>query len=543
MPLIVLAVLTLAQHDPEPGGLWQEIRNHAGAQSGKLGTSIASLDDLDLDGVREYVVGAPFSSLNGFWSGSSYVISGRTGVELRRHDGEYGWALGQSVVSFGDIDADGLTDYGAGPLGSGAPSRIYSGQTGSILYELWPPPGSGYYGGSLCGIGDHNNDGYADFAVSDIDADVGGWINAGAIYVYSGRDGSLLQRLDGWFHNHEFGGFLTNLGDTDGDGYEDFGFRSRYHPAYSAHIYSGRTLTELYRIDNPAGGWMGSGFGRVGDVDEDGCSDFVVGAPDPNAPGRAYLCSGVDGHFLRTWIGDEVDDDFGRAPDGAGDVNGDGVPDVVIGAYDRGAIQPGTSGRAAVYSGATGNLLFNVVGSYPPNSLLGWSVAGLGDLNGDGRSEVAIGAPGETVNGVQNAGSVYVYSFDPYLTPSAIELSAAAGGSITYSLDFPADDAGRNYHLLASTDRADRPWIRAHGVELPLVETLLTYRTWNLPPALLQGAQGVLDLNGDATATLSVPPGAAAAWTSRTFRLAAVSMLGGGIPSRATAAVTLTIEP
>jgi len=536
--LAAIACLATLQSDPEPGGHWKEFRLHGGTNLGKLGTSLAILDDLDFDGVQDYITGAPFSALNGFSSGSSYVISGRTGVEIRRHDGEYGWALGQSVESFGDIDADGLTDYGAGPLGSGAPMRIYSGRTGGVLYEFWPPLGSGYYASYFCGVGDHDNDGHADFAIVDHSYRASGG-GRGAIYFHSGRDGHLILRLEGGA-NFSGGEFITNLGDTDLDGYEDFGFRSN---GASAVIYSGRTLTERYRMHSPGGGTMGSGFGRVGDVDKDGCSDFVVGAPDSNAPGRAYLCSGVDGRFLRTWTGDNIGDDFGRACDGAGDVNGDGVPDVVIGAYDDGSILTGTSGKAYVYSGATGNLLFTLVGPYPPNSLLGWSVAGLGDLNGDGRSEIAIGAPGETVNGVQNAGSVYVYSFDPFLTPSAIKISAAAGGSIAYALDFPSSEASLPYRLLASTDRTDRPWIRAYGVEIPLSETSLTYRTWNHPPGALAGATGVLDANGDAAATLVLPPGAAAAWTGRTLRFAAVSFASGIQPSLSSAAVTLTIEP
>jgi hypothetical protein len=137
----------------------------------------------------------------------------------------------------------------------------------------------------------------------------------------------------------------------------------------------------------------GDNFGyvvdRVGDIDGDGTEDFIVGAPLNDAAGansgRAYVYSGAGAALLFTESGAAPGENFGWSVAAAGDVDGDGVGDFIIGAPATGA------GAARVYSGATGALLLDLSGP-DPGARFGDSVIGIGDTSGDGRSDLLIGA-------------------------------------------------------------------------------------------------------------------------------------------------------
>src|SRR5688572_31625780 len=138
---------------------------------------------------------------------------------------------------------------------------------------------------------------------------------------------------------------------------------------------------------------LGASVDFVGDVDGDGIDDFVAGAPNhpPASSGKAYLCSGADRSVLLSWLPPIDDGSFGYPVSAAGDVDLDGVPDVLVGAP---YIQ-GLRGRVWVYSGLDGSTIYEYTGEVP-NSVLGKSVAELGDVDGDGWPDFAIGATGFT---------------------------------------------------------------------------------------------------------------------------------------------------
>jgi hypothetical protein len=147
--------------------------------------------------------------------------------------------------------------------------------------------------------------------------------------------------------------------------------------------------------------WIARG---VGDVDADGVRDIVTSAPThgwtgSGAPGRVYLYSGRSGRLLWQATG-QAGEQLGTGLEGAGDVNADGIPDVVAGA-------PG-SGRAYVYSGRDGRLLLTLGGA-GPNELFGRSAAGAGDQDGDGAGDLIVGAPGAAPNGT-GSGRAYLFS-------------------------------------------------------------------------------------------------------------------------------------
>ena len=144
-------------------------------------------------------------------------------------------------------------------------------------------------------------------------------------------------------------------------------------------------------------GWIAR---PVGDVDRDGVTDVVTSAPGaPRAAGRVYLYSTRSGKLL--WkVDGKPGDTLGIGVEAAGDTNKDGVPDVIASA-------PG-SGHAYVYSGKDGRVLLTLTAEKPADAF-GRHVAGLGDVNGDGCADVIVGAPANAANGA-GAGRAYVYS-------------------------------------------------------------------------------------------------------------------------------------
>lgn len=203
------------------------------------------------------------------------------------------------------------------------------------------------------------------------------------------------------FESTEPGGFLgsalANLGDVDGDGCDELAFG-----AFGAERARGRVQVVRARDDAPltcfagraAGELAGLALARVGDLDGDGVPELLVGAPgaEPNgaASGSVRLHSGRDGSVLREFAGEAPTDEFGASVAGADDVDRDGTPDFLVGA-------PGVSrkgyaiGRAAIYSGKTFEIL-RLWGGESGEDRFGSVVAGLGDVDRDGHGDVAIAA-------------------------------------------------------------------------------------------------------------------------------------------------------
>ncbi|MCA9773348.1 MAG: VCBS repeat-containing protein, partial [Myxococcales bacterium] len=131
-------------------------------------------------------------------------------------------------------------------------------------------------------------------------------------------------------------------------------------------------------------------MGDVGDINGDGRSELVVGGTRGNqgVSGYARIFSGMDGSILYEFTGAANDDEFGRACAGVGDVNKDGVPDIIVGAIQRNT----GGGYARVFSGADGAVLYTFFGQVATDRF-GNSVDGVGDMDGDGYADVVVGAP------------------------------------------------------------------------------------------------------------------------------------------------------
>lgn len=183
---------------------------------------------------------------------------------------------------------------------------------------------------------------------------------------------------------------------------------------------------QLLRTDT---GGSGAGFGRAapaGDVNGDGHDDLIVGAPlDDSAgtdAGRAAVYSGSDGSVLFQFNGAGAGDLFGFSCAGAGDVNGDGHDDLLVGAPQTNV--SGGHGYARLLSGADGSVLRTLTGA-AAGDRFGATVAGAGDLNGDGKDDVLVGAP-QNDSGGNDAGSVTAFS--------------GANGGVLYSTSGGAGD-------------------------------------------------------------------------------------------------------
>lgn len=213
---------------------------------------------------------------------------------------------------------------------------------------------------------------------------------------------------------------VDGIGDVNNDGFSEFILGAPYENSYgSAHVYDGATATILYTYSAPHNvAYFGHSVCGADDVDMDGIPDFAIGYPwrqvnGQNFTGTVYVYSGSDGSLIRSLDGNLAGEQFGFHIQSAGDVDDDGHADLIVGAPWNSTI--GTNaGRAVVMSGADGSLLYEFFGA-GMNSAFGYSVAGVGDLNADGKAEVVVGSP----NWNTGVGSATVYS--------------GADGSVVYS--------------------------------------------------------------------------------------------------------------
>jgi hypothetical protein len=203
----------------------------------------------------------------------------------------------------------------------------------------------------------------------------------------------------------QFSWIARGIGDVDGDRVSDivtsaptFGAGGQPAGPGKVYVYSGRSGRLLWSKLGAPGENLGIGLEGAGDVNGDGAGDVIAGAP---GSGKAYVFSGRDGEVLLTLSGAGPGEGFGRSASGAGDVDGDGRADVIVGAPASSASGQG-AGRAYVFSGTNGSLLFTLDGEQAGDAF-GSIVAGRKDGK---RTPVLVGAPAA---GSRNTGRVYVF--------------------------------------------------------------------------------------------------------------------------------------
>ncbi len=268
--------------------------------------------------------------------------------------------------------------------GSAADSRVNTIITFDPLDTLQGETSGDGFGQHMANLGDIDGDGVDDFLVAAPGHDAGA-DDAGRVYVYSGAARTLLFTKDGTAAQERLGLHADRVPDVDGDGVNDMVVGGPLAGAGHASVFSGATGDLIVRLD---GSVQGEGFGfrvaGLADADGDGVGDVLVTAPNNSVAGRqfgrAFLYSGADWSLLRTIDGTVEDGAFGSAAAGLADIDGDGLSDIAIGAENSG---PGGAGQIRVYSGATGDLLFTADADATGAGLGRTWISAVGDVDGD----------------------------------------------------------------------------------------------------------------------------------------------------------------
>jgi len=292
--------------------------------------------------------------------------------------------FGEAIAGVGDVDGDGVPDLAIGaPLAdvSGTNSgsvRVVSGVNGATLYTAHGDGPQDRMGVRLAGLGDTNGDGVPDFAC--VAADFSAADQHARILIRSGVDGSLLQQCGPTHAAAEYGWSICGPGDVNLDGFADVAFTNYLGGVY---VHSGADGSQLWSVPS-----FIHEVSPGGDLDADGHPDLAVLDGYLFLGGYGRVLSGSTGEELLV-VTSPTSSQEGQSFAGLGDVDGDGVPDYVLGLNPFPAeIQ----GQARVYSGASGqqlalHTLFLTTSALPPGYQFAAAVRAVGDVDGDGATD------------------------------------------------------------------------------------------------------------------------------------------------------------
>ena len=498
---------------------------------GNLGEAVSGVGDIDGDSAEEFLIGAPDMEPNGKPAGMAFLTtSGLDGTTIEGTSTND--ALGSSVAGGGDFNGDGFVDLVIGAPEVSANTETYSG----AAYILFGGPS-----------------GFADT------------ISVSTITSGDGSDGFAVHGEDQY--SGLLGASVAFAGDMNNDGFDDviLGAKGVDNSAGKAYVIFGTdqaytTPLELDGVDEtwkegavivgaPEGDGLGSAVAHAGDFNDDGIDDVIVTAlDDDNDKRSSHVIFGKEGIFGLgdvstvgpgngvTFTGDEERDYSGVSVSAAGDFNGDGVDDVIIGGLTAGGV-----GEAYVVSGSAewNNTTSRALGSLGADGikltgennsdLFGFAVSGAGDFNGDGVDDVVIGAH-DANNG---AGKVYV-AFGgvtglgevPQISPStaSVEFSPVTVNTTTAAESITLTNVGTSPLSLGSLN------INGDSAsDFSLVNDACSDQTLAIEATCSFGVTATPSAIGDRSASLSVPSNAPDSPTS--------------IALKATGAVQWNIEP
>ena len=432
------------------------LRIDGSAEDERAGTKVDSAGDVNGDGTPDVIVATAFTPVAYvvFGGGSGSVDLADPGTSGFRIEAPSSYS-GLSVSGAGDVNGDGRDDVIVGDYDSNLAWVVF-GEVGTRTVDLDALGSRGFriegglgdaLGSRVDDAGDVNGDGLADVVVSAFGASRNDRLFSGSAYVVFGKRGTEpvdLASLGDWGYRidgaaaRDFSHAVSGAGDFNGDGRPDvlLGAPRLSRPA-SVYVVLGRSAGgavdladpgSAVRIDYPAADTAGGrAFDGAGDVNGDGLADVVLGATERSGPG-------LSGHvvFGRRSTGPvdlaalgsggftiEGGSPSGESPPvaGVGDVNGDGLADVGLGLpyadttreryAGRSFVVFGRSATAPVNLGHLGKGGFQIDGA-AAHDVAGSAIAAAGDVDGDRRGDVLVGAPGANNNGRRDSGSVYL---------------------------------------------------------------------------------------------------------------------------------------
>jgi len=410
MPLLLLALALQEKplFQPEPRVLHEFVGETAGDQFGWIGRNAG---DCDGDGIADVLLSAPTRAQGGPAAGRVYLYSGKSGALLFTRDGKPGDQLGMGIERAGDVNADGHADVIAGAPGAGGgrgEALVLSGRDGKVLLELKGEARGDNFGRRVACAGDADGDGHADLLVGADRSDASG-TDSGRGYLFSGKDGKQLARFDGEEPGDLFGVALcghTQDGVTwialgaDNAGERDGGM---------VYVYTwkkgGESELAYVVLGDETSVSLGAMFlSWVGDLDGDAFPDLYASdwsdAQLAPSTGRVRVVSGKSGEPLLTLDGQQPGEGFGIGTADVGDVDGDGRADLLIGAWQNREGAP-SGGKCTLFSGKDGAVLGAWVCTLA-NETFGFDTTGLGDVDGDGTPDFLITNAWSDIAGVRS---------------------------------------------------------------------------------------------------------------------------------------------
>lgn len=436
------------------------------AQPSHLGFALSG-GDFDGNGFGDLIVGAPDFSGALALQGRALVYFGGTVLDDGIADGRVGSAqasgqLGHSVAT-GDLNGDGYADLASGAYGydgsggtnSGRVSIYLGGAAGfntTVDAQIDGSSAGMRLGGSVA-IGDINGDGYGDLIVGAPEY-ANGQALEGAVLIYFGAAGAFNTTADAVIESNQAGanlGFSVGYaGDINGDGYGDVlagapNFDGTLPDEGQLSVYFGgstfNTTIDAQMVGAQGSTYLGWSVAGVGDINGDGFADIAAGGIGFDDTGssnagvfRLFLGSANFDTVADAQIaGGQTDARLGSALAGAGDVNGDGYSDLIVGAYDHDAGQV-DEGRAYIYRGGAGAFSTTplaVLESNQINAGFGSAVAGAGDVNGDGYADVLVGAPEYDTVAANDEGAAFLYlgGAGAFATTEAVRMVVSQGAT------------------------------------------------------------------------------------------------------------------